>query len=169
MRKFYVLSTHATSTSGDQVLRGRARPDYLCDAGSESCGSHHQSGHGRFSVPRRPLNLYLQTRGIETRSASCFCIDHSAFCPLPFCWRNVTPLFFCAAWGWPLQERVPFCNQTKDPEAQHSHWDRGHGHRYGQLVPSMLCLLQVAPCLVYPYSNLCFVCTDCLIFTLGFC
>lgn len=126
---------HATSASGDQVPWGRAGPDYLCDAGSESCGSHHQSGHGCFSVSWRPFNLYLQTGGIESRP--CSCVKYSAFCPLPFCWRNVTPLFLCAAWGWPLQERVPFCNQTKDPEAQHSYWDRGHGHRYGQLVPSL--------------------------------
>lgn len=58
---------HATSTSGDQVPWGRTGPDYLCDAGSESCGSHHQSGHGCFSVSWRPFHLYLQTGGIERR------------------------------------------------------------------------------------------------------
>lgn len=56
----------ATSTSGDQVPWGRAGPDYLCDTGSKSCGSHHQSRHGCFSVPRRPLNLYLQTGGTKS-------------------------------------------------------------------------------------------------------
>ncbi len=167
------IVNHATSTSGDQVPWGRAGPDYLCDTGSKSCGSHHQSGHGCFSVQRRPLNLYLQTGGTESPpqhnsfSPLFFCVDYSAFCPLPFCWWNVTPLFLCVAWGWPLQERVPFCNQTKDSEAQHSYWDRGHGHRYGQLVPSLLCLLHVALYLVYPYSKLCIVSTHCLIYTLG--
>lgn len=89
LRCLFWLVVNYVISLGDQVPWGRAGPDYLRDTGSESCGSHHQSGHGCISVSWWPLNLYLQAGGTESspqmaRSSAFSCVDCSFFALCPF-------------------------------------------------------------------------------------
>lgn len=103
---------------GDKIPWRWAGPDHLCDTSSAGRGPHHQPWYGCLSVPQRPFHFHLQARG-----RLCTSVFFSS-------WQSATqslePLesltllyitFSYVAWGGPVEERVPFCHQAKDPEA----------------------------------------------------